>query len=252
MPDTQPPDWAPEAPGDWPPPPPGGAHDPTPDPAAAPDPTPDPAAAPDPAPTAPENTAAPPGHPVSSAVPQEDRPRERAAEPLDRDQGWVPPTERPRRGRGGCLIAVAVLVVVLVLGVGGCVYSCRGALSGAYKIGIWGWSDGEGPSLQSADTTHLGTQALPQDRMQPDKAKDHLAEQGLVRIHDGLLAFERDRGRPYDKATDGSWERALEPYVTPWPANPWTQQPMREGLHRGDVQLDQSSGELSLTIYISP
>jgi hypothetical protein len=145
-----------------------------------------------------------------------------------------------------------VLVVVLVLGVGGCVYSCRGALSGAYKIGIWGWSGGEGPSLQSADTTHLGTQALPQDRMQPDASRDEQAKQGLARIHDGLLAFERDKGRPYDRALDGGWERALEPYVTPWPTDPWTQDPMHEGLHRGDVQFDQSSGELDLTVYISP
>jgi hypothetical protein len=147
---------------------------------------------------------------------------------------------------------VLVLALVLVLGVGGCVYSCRGALSGAYKIGIWGWSEGEGPSLQSADTTHLGTQALPQDRMQPDKVKDEQAEQGLVRIHDGLLAFERDKGRPYDQSVDGGWERALEPYVTPWPVNPWTQGPMHEGLHRGDVQFDRFSGKLDLTVYISP
>jgi hypothetical protein len=237
MPDAQPPDWAPDAPGDWPPPPPDGVRDPA--PGAAP--------------------PGPPGARTPAAVrrpspggPADARPHERPAEPLDEDPARVPPVRQPRRSRTGCLVAVVLLVVVLVLGVGGCVYSCRGALSGAYKIGIWGWSDGRGPALQSADTTHLGTQALPQDRMQPDAAKDAQAEQGLVRIHDGLLAFERDKGRAYDEALDGGWERALEPYVTPWPANPWTQQPMHEGLHRGDVQFDQLSGKLDLTVYVSP
>jgi hypothetical protein len=88
--------------------------------------------------------------------------------------------------------------------------------------------------------------------MQPDAAKDEQAERGLVRIHEGLLAFGRDKGRPYDQALDGGWERALEPFVTPWPVNPWTQEPMHEGLHRGDVQFGQPSGDLDLTVYISP
>jgi hypothetical protein len=139
MPDTQPPDWAPDAPSDWPPRPPAGVHGPAagsvPDadprpaagsvPDAMPDPAPDRATASAP-PQAPEAGAPPAGRPVSSAVPQGARPHERPAEPLDRDPGRASPIPRPGHGRRDSVLVMAALVVTLVLGVSGCVYSCWG------------------------------------------------------------------------------------------------------------------------------
>jgi hypothetical protein len=175
-------------------------------------------------------------------------PEDAAARPPEE----APPSPPARRGRGGCLIAVALLVLILALGVGGCVYSCYGTFKGAYKVGVWGWVSGAGPRLQSVDTTRVGTPAQPQDRAQPDAVKDREAEQALVRIHAGLLAFRLHDGRPYDPARDGGLARALAPYVRPWPANPWTGLPMREGVHRGDVQFGRSADGLDLTVYVSP
>jgi hypothetical protein len=137
-----PPEWAPQAPGDWPPRPPDGVGDPgtgaAPDSSHAAAPEPAPAPAP---PRAPENGAPPVEHPISTAVPQEDRPHERSAEPLEGDPRRATPAGQPRRSRAGCLMIVVALVVVLVLGVGGCVYSCRAAVSGASAVPPTGLPD---------------------------------------------------------------------------------------------------------------
>jgi hypothetical protein len=145
-----------------------------------------------------------------------------------------------------------VLAGVLILGVGGCFFACGSIFDDSYKIGIWGWSDGEGPRLESGPTTHFGTPPQPQDSAAPDPARDEEAKQGLVAIRGGLIEFETVKGRVYDSSRDGSWELALQPYVDPWPVNPWTGEPMHEGLHRGDVQFPGWSNELDLTVYISP
>ena len=157
----------------------------------------------------------------------------------------------PRRRGGACLVIILVLAAVLVLGIGGCVWSCRGALSQHYSTGVWGWTDGAGPSLESGATTMFGTAPEPRDTAPPDASKDALAEAGLRRIHAGFRAFERALGRRFDGSRDGSWEVALQPYVAPWPQNPWTGEPMHGGRHRGDVDYDQyAPGDLR--VYVSP
>lgn len=131
-------------------------------------------------------------------------------------------------------------------------YACRGVFSDSFHVGVWGWDGAGGPSLQSGTTTEFGTPPLPQDTAPPNAAKDASAKEGLRSIHDGFAAFERDQGRPYDESRDGSWELALRPYVDPWPANPWTGQPMHAGNHRGDVTFDTWSDGIHLTVNISP
>jgi len=251
VPDQRPPDWAPEPPPDWPPPPPDGFDAPAPESAPPP---------------APSGTPAPrPGiHPqptTSPRDPQPERPREHPAEPaplgpherpVDSYVAPTPPQRASGRRRHGCLIAILVLAGILILGVGGCFLACGDLFEDSYKIGVWGWEDGEGPRLEPGPTTRFGAAPQPQDSAAPDEIKDAEAQKALVAIHRGLLALEKAEGSPYDSSRDGSWERALQPYVDPWPANPWTGEPMHEGLHRGDVQFPGWSDELDLTVYVSP
>ncbi len=243
MPDQQPPDWAPEPPPDWPPPAPDGFDAP--------------AAGSAPSPPAPTDTPLP-RRATSPRGPEHDRPQERPVEsPVGSLTGpYVPPpppgAASRRRRRHGCLIAILALTGVLVLGVGGCFLTCGDLFEDSYKIGVWGWQDGEGPDLAPGSTTQFGTAPQPQDSAAPDPVKDAEAQEGLVAIRRGLLAFEKAEDRSYDSSRDGSWELALQPYVDPWPANPWTGEPMHEGVHRGDVQFPGWSDEFDLTVYISP
>lgn len=143
---------------------------------------------------------------------------------------------------------------MLVVGFAGCYVACAPLLKDSYKVREWGWKDGKGPGEdpEMAVSTHFGTPAEARDTAAPDPAKDAAAKQGLERIHSGLVEFANDKGRPYDEQRDGAWEVALQPYVDPWPENPWTGEPMREGVHRGDVQFATWSDGLDLTVYISP
>ena len=241
MTDSQPPDWAPEPPPEWPPPPPDGFAPPSASPLAG-----SPGRAAGSATSRP--AAASTGFGDGAAQPYRD-----PAAPLDAaNPGPPPPPPPPPRRRGGaCLVIILVLAAVLVLGIGGCVWSCRGALSQHYSTGVWGWTDGAGPSLESGATTMFGAAPEPRDTAPPDASKDALAEAGLRRIHAGFRAFEKAEGRRFDGSRDGSWEVALQPYVAPWPQNPWTGEPMHGGRHRGDVDYDQyAPGDLR--VYVSP
>lgn len=85
-------------------------------------------------------------------------------------------------------------------------------------------------------------ESMPAHAMQ--SAKDVAADAGFRAIEMGMVAYMADHGA-FPRSVS---EVAAAGYVSPWPANPWTQQPMAEGGSPGDYQYQVGADGLSYTL----
>jgi len=115
----------------------------------------------------------------------------------------------------------------------------------------------------------LAAIALPMFLQQRDKAKDAAVKSGVHQIELGLASLAVDRGDTYPLAAavvpdaDGPGVVAADPanrtvgdYVTPWPDNPWTGDPMEHvnGAVKGDftyTPIGVPASSFSLVGYLS-
>ncbi len=83
---------------------------------------------------------------------------------------------------------------------------------------------------------------------QIDQAKDAAAKVQLMMIKTGIQAFIASSGQAPADAS----EATLGAFVSPWPVNPWTQEPMKAGDGVGDYVYTPGAGaEFTLAVHLS-
>jgi hypothetical protein len=81
-----------------------------------------------------------------------------------------------------------------------------------------------------------------------DIARDQAAKSNLVNIKMAIQSYAATNGQlppAADQATLGG-------FMNPWPANPWTQAPMKPGAAKGDYAYTPGAGaSFTLTVHLS-
>ncbi len=117
--------------------------------------------------------------------------------------------------------AIAVVVVIAILGVGG------------YFI------DDAMHKVQQDVQTPTGT---------IDIAKDQAAKSNLTNIKMAIQSYAAANGQLPPAADQGT----LGGYMNPWPTNPWTKAPMKPGAGKGDYAYTPGAGtSFALVVHLS-
>ncbi|HMK91905.1 MAG TPA: hypothetical protein VK576_02805 [Thermoleophilia bacterium] len=149
---------------------------------------------------------------------------------------------RVKNQRTVLLVILAVIGLIVLSTFAACAQACVGCgrtihtiQANSWTIKRWGWQDGSGPHDLTSESAWANGGLESRDKLPYDPAKDAQLKDGLRAIHDGLERYQNDhQGKNPDAFGDLSG--VLSGYVSPWPTNPWTGEPMREGEHRGDYQ----------------
>ncbi len=81
-----------------------------------------------------------------------------------------------------------------------------------------------------------------------DIAKDQAAKSELVNIKMAIQSYVATNGQLPPAADQGT----LGSYMSPWPENPWTKQPMKPGSGEGDYTYTPAGGtSFTLTVHLS-
>jgi hypothetical protein len=90
----------------------------------------------------------------------------------------------------------------------------------------------------AATTVGCGSTDIASPTSNIDMAKDEAMKASLMAIETGIGAYVATN----DSAPPFADETTLGAYVTPWPVNPWTNQPMHPGSDVGDYAYEALGG----------
>jgi len=87
----------------------------------------------------------------------------------------------------------------------------------------------------------------------PSAGADQAVIDAIVKLQTGVITWATNNNNLYPTPTDVSQTGGVAAYVNPWPANPYTGQPMKPGTQPGDYTYEQLNGGAGykLTGFIS-
>ena len=111
------------------------------------------------------------------------------------------------------------------------------------------YSPSPSPTVSPSPTTTTS----PSPSASPSPGSDQLTQDNIAKIQVGIVAWAADNNNLYPPPQDVVDGGGLSQYVSPWPTNPFTGQPMAPGTSPGSYVYEQLSGGqgYKLTGYLS-
>jgi hypothetical protein len=111
------------------------------------------------------------------------------------------------------------------------------------------YSPSPSPTVSPSPTTTTS----PSPSTSPSPGSDQLTQDNIAKIQVGIVAWAADNNNLYPPPQDVVDGGGLSQYVSPWPTNPFTGQPMAPGTSPGSYVYEQLSGGqgYKLTGYLS-